>query len=488
MGKKEINIDYIGVVKENNGVYTFEQVPIIKSLEIKEQLRAMCENPNRTLLDMQEAFAMKFETDKEGYRCCLPYSYRDSFINWVFYPQLKSYNAYQADKQARIAEIRDAVNKESFVSESAKTQKIEELTAQYERQLKDEFLHAALRYIEAMDFDVTRARINEVDSVKMSSHEFIGWTTMEYPIHKDLTIKVKTNFGYGSSSYFFVNVCYKGIDLLPYSQVVNYYYANMQDIIAHTRSYRAERNSWQIALDFVAGLSDRTQVGLEKLAYEWLRNEIMEMIEGLQGIKRKPQPALAKIAGNRHKDIHLVSVRSMSDNEDRIYKAYPDELALVFKMEKISNALCVLNELEQASIIYPDAIQAIQTIKELNQSIVPELVNAVEMVEHRIAPLREKLIPINCALTDANAQKKEIDEKADMVYERLRYRNHELGWTAFLTEYNKKHPELTELKRHIQQLSETKAALESKIVDRKYLLKRLQKCYSRIADAGMLAA
>lgn len=383
MDKKGINFDYIGVVKENNGEYKFEQVPIIESLEIKEQLRAMCENPNRTLLDMQEAFAMKFETDKEGYRCCLPYSYRDSFINWVFYPQLKSYNAYQADKQARIAEIRDAVNKESFVSESAKTQKIEELTAQYERQLKDEFLHAALRYIEAMDFSVTRARINEVDSVKMSSHEFIGWTTMKYSIHKDLTIKVETNFGYGSSSYFFVNVCYKGIDLLPYSQVVNYYYANMQDIIAYTRSYRAVHSSWQNALDFVADLSDRTQEGHEKCAYEWLRNEITEMVEGLQYIKRELQPALAKMAENRYKDIgNLMSVCSMLDNDVRIYKAYPDELALVFKMEKISNALCVLNKLKQASVIYSEAIQAIQTIKELNQSIVPELVNAVEMVKH----------------------------------------------------------------------------------------------------------
>lgn len=81
-----------------------------------------------------------------------------------------------------------------------------------------------------------------------------------------------------------------------------------------------------------------------------------------------------------------------------------------------------------------------------------------------------------------------MDEKVDMVYERLLYRNHDLNWIAFQTEYNKKHPELTELKRYIQQLSKTKAALESKIVDRKYLLKRLQKCYSRIADAGMLAA
>lgn len=50
----QINMDYIGVVKEHSGTYKFEQIPIIKSLEIKEQLRAMCENPNRTLLDQRQ--------------------------------------------------------------------------------------------------------------------------------------------------------------------------------------------------------------------------------------------------------------------------------------------------------------------------------------------------------------------------------------------------------------------------------------------------
>ena len=121
--EKEINRDYIGVVKEHNGVYKFEQVPIVESFEIKEQLRAMCENPNRTLLDMQEAFAMNIKTDKKAYACCLPYSYSSSYIDWVRYPKIKTYNEYQTDKQVRIHEIEDAVRKEGYISQSEKEQK-----------------------------------------------------------------------------------------------------------------------------------------------------------------------------------------------------------------------------------------------------------------------------------------------------------------------------------------------------------------------------
>ncbi len=483
-------MDYIGVVKEHNGTYKFEQIPIIKSLEIKEQLRAMCENPNRTLLDLQEAFAMKFKTDKKAYNCCLPHAYSSAYIDYVCYPQFKTYEAYQADMKARIAEIREAVKKESFVSESEKAQEIKERTVQYERQLKDEFLQAALRYIETMDFIATQARVKAMDAVKMLSHEVIGWTTMEYRINEDLTINVLTNFGYGASSYFFVNVCYKGINLLPYAQTVNYYYANMQYITAHTRSYRAARDSWQIALDFVARLSNQTRVGLERFAYEWISNEITEMITGLKNIKQDSKKILAEIANNNRRVNlgNLVSVRSMSDQEVAQFKVYPQELALLFKVEKISNALSLLKKLEQAAAIYPDAPQAIQTIKELNQSIVPEIQQAIEGINQQIGSLQEKLKPKDIALANAYAQKKELDEQANAVYMELLKQNPALKWDTFRTDYSKQHPELTKLENKIEQLTDELQKLKTEIYDRQNFIDRLQKCYTNIADAGLLAA
>lgn len=486
--EKEINRGYIGVVKEHNGAYKFEQVPIVESFEIKEQLRAMCENPNRTLLDMQEAFAMNIKTDKKAYACCMPYSYSSSYIDWVRYPKIKTYNEYQTDKQAQINEIEDAVRKDVYVPQSEKEQKIKERTEKYEQSLKDEFLRAALRYIETMDFTVTKARVEAMGAVKMSSHEYIGWTAMEYRINKDLTIKVMTNFGYGSSSYFFVNVCYKGIDLLPYAQTVNYYYARMQDIIAHTRSYRAERDSWHIALDFVANLSDRTRIGLEKLVCEWLHNEITEMIAGLKGIKQNPHKALKGIIEHGTDVGNLVSVRCISGAEMRKYRAYPDELALVFKMEKISNALRLLEKLEQAATIYPDATQAIWTIKELNLAIVPEISRAIEEINCQLNSLQDRLRPITEKLFNLSVQKKEQDEMAYAVYERWNRRTSDLTWNEFIKAYNDKHKELAMLQNAIQQLSDRKKDIETEIFDRKSFVERLQKCYAAIARAELLAA
>lgn len=481
---KNINKDYIGVVKERNGEYKFEQIPIAESYEIKDSLQAMSKNPNRTLLDMQEAFVMNIKTDKKAYNCCLPYPYSSSYISAVCYPRIWSYEEYHADKQTQMAEINEGLKTQSSLSQSEKEQQIKEKTAEYERRLKEEFLHSALRYIEALDFTATRARIDAMGSVRMSSHEVIGWETMKYPINDDLTISVLTNFGYGSASYFFVNVCYKGVDFLPYSQTVNYYYANMQDIIAHTRSYRAERDSWKTALDFVADLSDRTNIGLEQLAYEWLRNEITEMLDKLRAIKRDPQSILTKIA--EHKPENLVSVRSMLDSEREKYKAYPEELALVFKVEKISNALKLLDKFEQASMIYSHAIQAMEEIKELNISIVPEIQAAIDRLNNEIDFLKErKLAPIESEWQEAKQKKDAMDKVFDAAYEKI---SEPINWESFRSFYDSKHPEYAALRKVVEDLSERRSLVKAEINDRINFKNRLHRCYTDIANVGLLSA
>ena len=486
METKNINIDYIGVVKENNGAYKFEQVPILESLELKSQLQAMCKNPNRTLLDMQDAFALGVKTDKKAYNCCLPHEYKSAYINYVFYPQFKTYEAYQADKDAKIQEITANV-KTYVISEEEKAERIKEKVQGYDQSLKKAFLEDAVRYIEAMDFAATRAHIKTMDAVKMSSHEFIGWTILKYPINEDLVITVRTNFGYGSSSHFFVNVCYKGIDLLPYSATVNYYYADMQDIIAYTRNYQVKRESWQKALCEVADWSDKTKAGIEHFAYEWLQNEITEMMDGLQYIKRTPRLALDDIVkkGSSDQD-SLVSVRSISADETKIYSAYPDELALVFKMEKISNALCLLKKLKEASTLYEQANQSIADIKELNISIAPEIQEAIERLKSEIAALKEqKLAPVECKLSEI--EDIPIRKRVNEVYEWLQKRTY-IFRDGFDNLYAKKHQEYASIIEQIKELNNQRSKIKTEIHVRRKFMERLQTCYANIANANLLAA
>ena len=90
----------------------------------------------------------------------------------------------------------------------------------------------------------------------MYSTDTLGWSDFTYKVTDDVTITIGTNFGYGQSSYFHLGLCYKGIDVLPYSFVTKYYYANMADIIRYTRLYEVKHDSWNVAFEFVERMAN----------------------------------------------------------------------------------------------------------------------------------------------------------------------------------------------------------------------------------------
>jgi hypothetical protein len=92
-----MNKNYIGVVvKDENGNLSFEREQISKDYEdLKDRLRSMCDNSNRTLLDLQTAFSSVFRNSKNHYPLCLSYYYNDSYIIGINYPQEITYDEYQ---------------------------------------------------------------------------------------------------------------------------------------------------------------------------------------------------------------------------------------------------------------------------------------------------------------------------------------------------------------------------------------------------------
>lgn len=55
--KSIINVDHINIIRENNGRVSFESVVIPKDVELLAELEAMVDNPNRTVIDMQNRMA-----------------------------------------------------------------------------------------------------------------------------------------------------------------------------------------------------------------------------------------------------------------------------------------------------------------------------------------------------------------------------------------------------------------------------------------------
>lgn len=483
---QEINRDYIGIVKENDGVYSYERIDIQKSDKLLNKLKAMANNPNRTVLDLQECFEMHFKhSKKQAYDCCLPHSYSSSYIGYVCYPQMLKFDEYKAGKQQIEEQIRRRyAERGPFINQAMMPTEIAHEEKRYEEQLKSTFLAQAIRYIEAVDFTATSSKLEEQPAIRMMSHEKIGWKEMLYKISKDLDIKVMTNFGYGASSYFFVNVRYKGIDLLPYSQLVRYYYARMADIIAYTRSYNTERESWQVALDFVADIGNRAQQGDFSFAHDWLEHEITEMLEGLNEIRQNPKTVLENVENRKTETDGLYSVYNISGNDLKSYQIYPDELVIVFKAEKITNALRFIDKLQRAGGIYQPAKDAIQIIKNHNRQIASEIEMNMEKIHCGIDKLRTQLNEKNNELDICRNAIIKHEEALNTLYEK----NPGTPRQNIRQAYDIQFPEYSKLQNERDQLKCDISKLERNLYCRRNFMTRLQQCHTHIAEAGLLAA
>lgn len=100
-------------------------------------------------------------------------------------------------------------------------EEIEKQQRERRAEIKNEYVRKIRRCIYAMDY------YKALPSVKTSSlmyfSENIGWYRPDYTITDNVQISVRTNFCYGRSAYFHVNLNYKGINILPYSDIVVYF-------------------------------------------------------------------------------------------------------------------------------------------------------------------------------------------------------------------------------------------------------------------------
>ena len=492
--ERKINIDYIGVVKENNGHYTYDQVDIQESKELFVTLDAMYKNPNRTVLEMQDCFTAHFGTKpKTAYDCCLPYDYDSSYIRYVCLPEMMTIEQYRQGKQEVTEKARrefgDRAKNSPFVTSFSQEQAEREISnriANWDKNLKDKFYREAVRYIQAADFATTTESIKNNDQIRMLSHEHIGWTTIKHKISDDLVITINTNFGYGASSYFLLNICYKGIDLLSYSYLVSYYYARVAEIKRCTLPYRADRNNWALAMDFVSKVGNEAKAGELSFVRSWLKNEIDEMITRLDAINENPSGILDDVKGRTIDRQGLCCVRQAYSNELEQIKAYPDEMSIIFKASKLTTALDLIDKLQIAGEIYEPALEAVDRIKDINRLFAPEL-------EKWIAKLLAKMEGLKQELQQPQEQLSLIQEALDShhkeisnIYEANNNPNKSMSKTT--EEYRKTHPDFVELEQERDKLVDRINNINSRIRDYNTFADTLQKCYQRIDDKVLMCA
>lgn len=429
-----MNKNYIGVVtRTENGNLGIKKVDISKEhTDLLAKLHDMCANPNRTVLDMQSEFARTF-TKKEFFYLCLPYEYSSSYINGIDYPKCLTTDEYQTALESERDDIRKNCGQRS-------DEQIEAQVLEYKAALKRSFYYECARYIDGYNFCKTSSLIKAQSSTIMLSTEDIGWTSYEYKVNDDIVISIHTNFGYGGSSYFFLNLKYKGIDILPYSSIVKYYKANIIELRRHTRQYSMIRDSWNEAFGFVVESANTARNSPDLFVKEWIVNELAEMMSGLRYIAQHSSEAINRFIGNKNDNIQngfCYNVRNIWESEIRDYGVYKSEMDLTFKAEKITGALLLLEKLQPLTEISPMIQCSIDEIKQLNRDLSPEIDSQITKIQEEVdlykqrllsleadlATLEEKVAPHNKCIAELQ-EGKSLNEKNE-IRKRYMMENHE---------------------------------------------------------------
>ena len=398
----EINKDFVAsVIIKDNGQLEYVEIKIPKrNQHILSKMKDMCENPNRTILDLQE-IAASLIISKEEHNVCLPYEYYATYIHAPKLPENISFADYSKMCNEKKNEL---LKEKDDAEEKGEPFDVERELEKFISMLKYNYMRAISDYVDADEYMAVFESVKCNDTHKMYSSENIGWTTFIYPISDNVKFEVRTNFGYGRSAYFRVNLLYKGIQIIPYSDVVKYYFANMHDLCQFTRQYRPRRESWQISLNFVVETTNLAHANPEQFVKTWIKNELEEMMKGLRRLNDNVKAEIENFEKTPNPSAdHFICVRNINHQDIQDYKAYPKEMAAAYKAYKISGALNFLDNLSQLSEVYTFVGDYISELKQINMAILPEIEIVISNIENTLTELRGQL--------DALKSKKEAIEK-----------------------------------------------------------------------------
>ena len=291
-----------------------------------------------------------------------------------------SYQAFSAKNQDTITEINNRKQLILFNAKENHNYNVKEKIEEFKQELKLKYK----LWVKAYSINKTYRICNEDKSIIAFSHRIDGWSKPLYQLTPNFSLEIKTNFGFGRASYFYTKLKYKDIEITPFSEWINYEFAEFSEIVRYTQSHLLQNEYWLEAMTFSKDACNLSTTNEVKFVEKYIIDECEEMVKGLEEIFHKE---------------HF----SFKDREKQNYKKDKKGHILVeFRGEKISGALDFISKiLEYKRII------SIQTF-----------IDRIEIINKKIQPILEeesKIIKIK--LSNLKAEKDELKPQFDKVVE-----------------------------------------------------------------------
>ena len=483
-----VNIDYIPVIRQNGNLVKLERIEIEKPLSLLSDLKEMMESKSHCILDLQSRIYNHYSKDeRSNIRFLSPHSYYSTYVSGVDFPDHYTPKEYKEFVQKTKEDVIDSHSTTlEQIREKEGEAKYEEKVNQYlESELdikKRDYYNRCIRFIDAHSYQKSINKCKADSSIKMHSVEEDGWATYIHPINDDVSISVSTNFGYGNSTYFHLSLKYKGVAILPYSFIVNYYYANMRDLRWYTRNYYAKSENWNNAFKFVEEVTNLAATDTDRFCNEFLKGEIDKMLSGLAKAVENPTAFLnsftTKVNGDPSET--YIGVRNIYEYEVSRYRTFPEDMATVFMAEKIINSHYFLSNLSSLAEVYPLAMSAVDKINEYGKVALPKIQANCIKNKSRVEDCERAIQNLENELKRLEDKKAEQDKLIEAIYEKQKA---EKFRSTVYREYEEEHPEYRQIKEDITRTEQAIKDRRYEVHVRKvYIISKLEDCISILSE------
>ena len=219
------------------------------------------------------------------------------------------------------------------------------------------------------------------DRIVAMSHRRGGWYGINWKFNDDISFLINTNFGFGSSSYFYAIFKYKDFILAPYSFYVKYKNSTFASVTRCTYEYSLNYESWNSVMTDCLDFYNAIVFKNSKYVFTWLDNQLNEMVSGLErlinlsnavffdeAINKSHASGFATISGD---DFWIVKSKKIAYSLDfiRNISSLPAEIDTALYTKRIL-LLCkkfqpkLIVKIEEVSKLYDIQLNKLSELKE----------------------------------------------------------------------------------------------------------------------------
>lgn len=478
--KRTINVDYIAIVRQVGNLVKLEHIDIRKPESLLSDLKAILEDPERTLLDLQSRMCEFYEEDKRRDISYLHHSYYTNAhtTGYVSFPKI--YHQDEYNDMIREIEARTISKNNWSLSrikerdgETAYQEKLKTDIDEVLKKKKEEYYRLCLSFITATTFNDTVAECQEDPTIKLYSNAFCWSRTKDLRVNSDIVLSITAQLGYSSqSAHLGISLWYKGILIHPYSFFVSHF-RKYRKYKFYVKIISPHTLCWEDIFQSVVDMANMATTHPEQFYNKYIKDEIKKMISGLTYIVEKPKYFISSLIYD--KDSYFDN--GIRPEYVKAYREFPDDMSMALIADKLSDAHELLSNLADLAAVEPTAQSAYDTIKGFITRMLPLAKkyyttnsDAIEKLNKNIADTESKLQELKNRIA---VHTQHIDE---------RYAKGFRGRSLVEAEYERECYDYRYLKGEIKRTEQTNSSLWSLKFGRKLILESLQQFIDTVKD------